>query len=213
MPQLLYAPQSRLHKTEKEKMLCGEPFLPYTKQLIDERAQCAVAVYGFNSLTNTSIMTAHGYRERHFKQIIAAARTHQSYTDCSQRYIRGFLGSNTYITTPIHCDYGYNISIGDNVNIGPHCVFLDSAMIFIGKNTKVGARVTISTLKAPTDSKALKGSNGTEVAQEVVIGENVYISDNVSIEAGVKIGNNAIIRSGSIVVVVSALVAISELAC
>lgn len=64
----------------------------------------------------------------------------ESYTDSRPRdCVGGVLGGNVNVTTPFHCDYGYNLSIGDNVNIGPHCVLLDAARIMIGKNTKVGA--------------------------------------------------------------------------
>jgi acetyltransferase-like isoleucine patch superfamily enzyme len=205
-PQPHYTPQPRAHKTEKEKMLHGEPFLQYDEQLTDERAQCTGAVYSFNSTASPSVVIARGDRERNFKRIVAAGWIHPRHMDRRPGvHVGGHLGGNVNVTTPFHCDYGYNISIGDNVNIGPHCQLLDSARIAIGRNTKIGARVTISTLKAPTDTKTLKGSNGTEIAREVLIGENVYIGDGVIIEAGVRIGNNAIIRSGSVVVRVSTI--------
>ncbi|KAF2025104.1 trimeric LpxA-like protein [Setomelanomma holmii] len=200
VPQPHYAPQSRPHKTEKEKMLAGEPFLPYDRQLMEERAQCSGVVYSFNSTANSNVHINQGELERHFKRIITAIWVPPPQDRRQAVHVGGHLGGNVNITTPFHCDYGYNISIGENVNIGPHCQLLDSARIAIGRNTKVGARVTISTIKTPTNTKSLKGSNGTEVARDVYIGENVYIGDNVTIEAGVKIGNNAIIRSGSVVI-------------
>jgi acetyltransferase-like isoleucine patch superfamily enzyme len=210
-PQPLYTPQPRAHKTEKEKMLNGEPFLQFDEQLMDERAQCTGAVYSFNSTANPSVVIARGDRERNFKRIVAAGWIHPRHMDRRPGvHVGGHLGGNVNVTTPFHCDYGYNISIGDNVNIGPHCQLLDSARIAIGRNTKIGARVTISTLKAPTDPKTLKGSNGTEIAREVFIGENVYIGDGVIIEAGVRIGNNTIIRSGSVVVRVSTTIYYTE---
>jgi bifunctional N-acetylglucosamine-1-phosphate-uridyltransferase/glucosamine-1-phosphate-acetyltransferase GlmU-like protein len=89
--------------------------------------------------------------------------------------------------------------MGENVVIGADCHLHDSARISIGRNCKIGVRVTIQTLKTPTDNKSLKGSNGTEIAQEVHIGENVYIGDNCVIEAGVHIGPNTIVRPGSVV--------------
>jgi acetyltransferase-like isoleucine patch superfamily enzyme len=185
-------------------MLHGEPFLQNDEQLMDERAQCTGAVYSFNSTASPSVVIARGDRERNFKRIVAAGWIHPRHMDRRPGvHVGGHLGGNVNVTTPFHCDYGYNISIGDNVNIGPHCQLLDSARIAIGRNTKIGARVTIETLKTPTDTKSLKGSNGTEIAREVFIGENVYIGDGVIIEAGVRIGNNAIIRAGSVVVRVS----------
>jgi acetyltransferase-like isoleucine patch superfamily enzyme len=203
-PQSHYAQQPRAHKTEKEKMLHGEPFLPYDEQLMDERAQCMGAVYSFNSTANPSVHIAGGERERNFKRIVAARWIHPHTMDRRPGVpIGGHLGGNVNVTTPFHCDYGYNLAIAENVSIGPQCQFLDSARIAIGRNTKIGARVTISTLKTPTDTKSLKGSNGTEIAREVFIGENVYIGDGVIVEAGVRIGDNAIIRAGSIVVRVS----------
>jgi acetyltransferase-like isoleucine patch superfamily enzyme len=203
-PQPHYLAQPPSFKTEKEKMLHGEPFLPYDDQLMEERAHCLGAVYSFNSTASPSVVIGRGDRERNFKRIVAAGWIHPRHMDRRPgALVGGHLGGNVNVTTPFHCDYGYNISIAENVSIGPHCQFLDSARIAIGRNTKIGARVTISTLKTPTDTKSIKGSNGTEIAKEVFIGENVYIGDGVIIEAGVKIGHNAIVRAGSVVVQVS----------
>lgn len=181
-------------------MLAGEPFLPYTDQLVDERTLCSGAVYRFNSLSNAAVQIAASERERQFEYIIAARWI---YSRPGARRVTGHLGGGINVAIPFHCDYGYNISIGDNVVIGPNSQLLDSGRIAIGRNTKLGARVTISTLKAPSDTKTLKGSKGTEIAREVYIGENVYIGDGCIIEAGVRIGNNAIVRAGSVVVRVS----------
>lgn len=174
--------------------------MPYDRQLTDERHLCTGAVNQFNSTTSAAVAIARDERGRHFKTIIAARWIPPRTTE---RHIGGHLGGNVHVTAPFHCDYGYNISIGDNVVIGPSCQLLDSARICIGRNSKIGARVTISTMKTPTDPKSLKGSNGHEIAQDVYIGENVYIGDGCIIEAGVKIGDGAIVRAGSVVVRVS----------
>jgi len=185
-------------------MLNGEPFLPNDEQLMRERSQCTNAVYAYNSTANPSVVISRGERERNFKLIVAAQWIPPRHMDHRPGAPNGaHLGGNVNVATPFHCDYGYNISIGDNVTIGAHCQLLDSARIAIGRNVKIGARVTIQTLKTPTDTHSLKGSNGMETAAEVHIGENVYIGDNVVIEAGVKIGHHAIIRSGSVVLTVS----------
>ncbi|KAH8696820.1 trimeric LpxA-like protein [Phaeosphaeriaceae sp. PMI808] len=200
-PQPHYAPQPRPLKTEKEKMMHGEPFLPHDDQLANERAQCTGAVYSFNSIANASVVISRGDCERHFKRIVAAGWILPRHIDRRPGvHVGGHLGGNVNVSTPFHCDYGYNLSIGDNVTIGANCQLLDSARIAIGRNTRIGGRVTISTLKTPTDTKSLKGSKGTEIAREVFIGENVYIGDGVIVEAGVRIGNNAIVRAGSVVV-------------
>lgn len=195
-----YSHQPLPSKSEKDKMLAGEPFLPHSEQLVDERTSCSGAVYRFNSLNNAAVQISASERERLFEYIIAARWI---YHRPGERRVNGHLGGGINVAIPFHCDYGYNISVGDNVVIGPNSQLLDSSRIAIGRNTKIGARVTISTIKAPSDTKMLKGSKGIEIAREVYIGENVYVGDGCIIEAGVRIGNNAIIRAGSVVVRVS----------
>ena len=112
----------------------------------------------------------------------------------------GHLGHGVNVSALFHCDYGYNLSIGDNAVIGPGCQLLDSGRITIGNNTKIGARVTISTLEEPTDTRSPTGSERTETARETLIGENVYIGDGCIIKGGVRNGDNAIVHAGSVVV-------------
>jgi acetyltransferase-like isoleucine patch superfamily enzyme len=187
---------SLMYRSEKDKMLAGEPFLPFDRILIDERHQCMGAQQNFNNTAYASNQFSKQTREGLFKTILAA-RWIPPRKDAND--VISHLGSNVYVVAPFTCDYGYHLNIADNVVIGSDCHLHDSARICIGRNTKIGARVTIQTLKTPTDTKSLKGSNGTEIAQEVHIGENVYIGDNCVIEAGVKIGENTIVRPGSVV--------------
>lgn len=199
-PPILFPLQSMTQKSEKEKMLAGQPFLPFDMHLANERTQCTGAVYQFNSTANPAVSIAKDERGRFFKTIVAARWIPPHTTELP---VCGHLGGNVHVATPFNCDYGYNLSIGDNVVIGAHCKLSDSARICIGRNTQIGDNVTISTIKVPTDVKALKGSNGTQVAAEVHIDENVYIGDGCIIQAGVKIGRGAIVRPGSVVVRVS----------
>ncbi|KAI0584538.1 WbbJ Acetyltransferase [Pyrenophora tritici-repentis] len=185
---------SFLHKTEKAKMLAGEPFLPFDRSLMDERHNCLVAQQHFNATINGFNQFTKHTRDNLFRSIVRAGWIGK---DASN--IVSHLGSNVNVVAPFACDYGYHLNIGDDVVIGSDCHLHDSARICIGRNTKIGVRVTIQTLKTPTDNKSLKGSKGTEVAQEVHIGENVYIGDNCVIEAGVRIGENTIVRPGSVV--------------
>ncbi|KAH8726731.1 hypothetical protein GQ44DRAFT_725910 [Phaeosphaeriaceae sp. PMI808] len=190
-------PVRSLQKTEKQKMLDGEPFMPYNTQLNDERTQCAGALYRFNNGSNAIIEVAQSIHEPSFQRIIEVRGTQRHHEESP---FGGYLGNGAHVATPFHCDYGYNVSIGDNVTIGPGCQLLDSARITIGRNTTIGARVTITTLSIPTNTKALEARNNTEVAKEVHIGENVHIGSGCTVEAGVRIGHGAIVLSGSVVV-------------
>ena len=97
------------------------------------------------------------------------------------------LGRNVYVDTPFMCDYGYNISIGDNVDIGTHCKLLDSGGITIRRNTSIRASVIIDTLKTLNEVKNTKGSRRVSVASKVHIGENVHIGANCTILPGISI--------------------------
>jgi acetyltransferase-like isoleucine patch superfamily enzyme len=140
---------------------------------------------------------ASGERAWVFERIVAAEWI---YPRAGQRHVTGHLGHGVNVSAPFHCDYEYNLSIGDNAVLGPGCQLLDSGRIVIGKNTKIGARVTISTLEEPIDTRPLEESESTETAREVYIGENVYVGDGSVVKGGVRIGDNAIVRAGSVVV-------------
>ncbi|PVH99613.1 trimeric LpxA-like protein, partial [Periconia macrospinosa] len=184
---------------EKEKMLSGEPFQPFSTQLVTERETCKSAVYRFNNADNPQKDITRESRDVLFRAILAARWT-LAYSEVGKSPPCGHLGREVYVDTPFMCEYGYNLSIGDNVDIGTSCKFLDSGRISIGRNSSVGANVTIDTQRTPTDCKGLKGSRRTAVAAEIHIGENVHISSNCTILAGVRIGAGAIIHPGSVVV-------------
>ena len=50
-------------------------------------------------------------------------------------------GTGVWIETPFFCDYGENISIGENTFVNTNCMFLDDNLITIGKNGLVAPSV------------------------------------------------------------------------
>ncbi len=106
-------------------------------------------------------------------------------------------GVRPYIEPPFRCDYGSNISIGDNFYANFDCIMLDTANIKIGDNVFFGPKVNIYTachpIYAPVRNEQL------EYAKEVTIGDDVWIGGNVTINPGVHIGSNVVIGSGSVV--------------
>ncbi|KAI4666110.1 uncharacterized protein J4E78_003577 [Alternaria triticimaculans] len=160
---------STMYRSEKDKMLAGEPFNPFDKALMQERHLSAQAQSYFNGKVNPSNVLSSHTVDHFFKQILNAGKRGEE-----GRRIETHMAETCHVAAPFACDYGYHLSLGENVVIGADCRFHDSARIAIGRNCKIGVRVTIQTLKTPTDTKSPKGSNGgTEVAQEVLIGENV----------------------------------------
>lgn len=89
--------------------------MPYSTQLVDYRRQCAAVLHRFNNTVGAVPEVVQCMRERHFRTAIEAAWTQPR---CGDRLVGGELGCSTHIATPFHCDYGYNVSVGDNVMIG-----------------------------------------------------------------------------------------------
>lgn len=113
------------------------------------------------------------------------------------RNIFAHVGKNITINKPFHCDYGCNISVGDNFYMNYDCIFLDVNKITIGNNVFIAPRVSIFTAGHPID-KDIRNEL-LEYGKEVVIGDDVWIGGNVVINPGVTIGSNVVIGSGSVV--------------
>lgn len=109
----------------------------------------------------------------------------------------GRVGQAPYIEPPFRCDYGSNITIGDNFYANFDCIMLDTAQIKIGNNVFFGPKVNIYTachpIYAPVRNELF------EYSKEVTIGDDVWIGGNVTINPGVHIGNNVVIGSGAVV--------------
>ncbi|WP_374124046.1 sugar O-acetyltransferase, partial [Leptotrichia hongkongensis] len=107
------------------------------------------------------------------------------------------IGKNVHFEPTFRCEFGFNISIGDNFYANFDCVMLDGGGIEIGNNVLFGPRVGIYTSNHSTDAE--ERINGGCYAKPVKIGNNVWIGAGVHINQGVTIGNNTIIGSGSVV--------------
>ena len=55
----------------------------------------------------------------------------------------GSLGEGVWLEKPFRCNYGDNISIGENTFINCDCIFSDDNRITIGKNVMIAPRVQL----------------------------------------------------------------------
>lgn len=101
-------------------------------------------------------------------------------------------------------DYNYsypnNISLGDNVHIGPG-VFIDAAgIVMIGDGTIIAPDVKIysRTHNFHHDLKAVPFDN-VFITAPVCIGKYVWIGTSVIILPGVNVGDGAVVGAGSVV--------------
>lgn len=109
----------------------------------------------------------------------------------------GAYSKGCQIILPFRCDLGKNIFLDENVFINMDFLALDEGEIHIGKNTRLGPRVSIYTAIHPLD--VFVRNQALETCKAVIIEENVWIGGSVIINGGVTIGKGSVIGSGSVV--------------
>ncbi|KAG6610780.1 Maltose O-acetyltransferase [Phytophthora cinnamomi] len=109
----------------------------------------------------------------------------------------GAKGRDCFIERPFHCDYGYNIRLGDDVYLNVGCVLLDVCPITIGDRVLLAPNVQLYTASHPLCPK--KRAAKLEIGKPITIEDDAWIGGNVVIVPGVRIGHGAVIGAGSVV--------------
>lgn len=109
----------------------------------------------------------------------------------------GKMGRDVIITPPFWCDYGYNITLGDNFYSNHNMIITDGAKVTFGDNVFVAPNCCFTTAEHSIDPEQRKA--GIELAKPITIGSNVWIGAGSTILAGVTIGDNTVIGAGSVV--------------
>lgn len=160
---------------EKEKAAKGYLYDDNCDEMVKERQAAKDLCYDFNSLRPSD-------------------------TEGQRRIMEKLLGktSNNYaFVSPFWCDYGYNISIGENFFANHNCVILDGATVTFGDNVFIGPNCCFSTAGHPFDVETRDA--GLEIALPITVGNSVWIGAGVIVVPGVSIGDGTIIGAGSVV--------------
>ena len=160
---------------QKERMLAGLPYKAWMDGLSQERLENKKKIFAFNHLEPDKIEE----KEKLLKEIL------------------GKTGKYVNIEVPFHCDYGYNIEVGENFFANYNFTVLDVGKVRIGANAQIAPNVSIYTAGHPIhpDSR----NSGYEYGISITIGDNDWIGGNACIMPGVTIGNNVVIGAGSVV--------------
>jgi maltose O-acetyltransferase len=163
-------------KTHKQKMLAGELYLGNDKELLAERHHAQRLLARYNGVPDSD----HDLRSALLRDLLNA------------------VGEGTLVLPTFTCDYGYNISLGRNVFINYHCIFLDCAPIFIGDDVQIGPAVQLYTAQHPIDAQVRR--SGLESASPIRIGNEVWLGGGAMVLPGVTVGDRSIVGAGSVVV-------------
>lgn len=161
--------------TEKEKMLKGMLYICEDKELAQDGVKCQLLTYEYNNTT-----------------VLDSARRQEIINELFKH-----VGKNPIIMPSFRCDYGCNISIGDNFFANYDCIIIDVCDVNIGNDVFLAPRVCIYTAAHPIDAEIR--NTHLEYGKPVTIGNSVWIGGNTVINPGVTIGNNVVIGSGSVV--------------
>ena len=113
------------------------------------------------------------------------------------RQLFGRTGGTFCIHSPFHCDFGSQISIGDDFTGNFNLTILDEAPVTIGDHVFIGPNVGIYTVThalLPDQRNA-----GVMRSLPITIGDNVWIGGNCVVMQGVTIGYGTVIGAGSVV--------------
>lgn len=160
---------------EKEKMLAGKPYLAFGEELLAERQAAKELIFEFNTLHPGKIEQRNKIIQRLF----------------------GKTGKNFVIEPPFRCDYGYNISVGENFYANYNCTIIDCARVIIGDNAFIAPNVSLFTAGHPVHPDVR--NTQLEYAAPILIGNNVWLGGGAIVNPGVTIGDNTVIGSGSVV--------------
>ena len=161
--------------TEREKSLCGMLYSPADPELRALHLRVKKLFGKYNKIDPAN--------EKKLNKLI--------------RKILGKTGEKVHVQPPFYCDYGCNITVGENFFANYGCIILDVNKVTIGKNCMLAPAVKI--LSATHPVLASERYNGVELGLPVTIGDNCWIGGGAIINPGVTLGNNVVVASGAVV--------------
>ncbi len=161
--------------TDWEKMQAGEIYNDFAADLFDRRVEAKKLFRAYNRLEDDEVDKRNDIMRRLFKSV----------------------GKNVWIEPDFRCEFGKNISIGNDVYINFGCVILDCGQVRIGDNTLIGPNVGLFSGNHTTDAK--ERAAGGLIPKPITIGARVWLCGNVTVVPGVTIGDDTIIGAGSVV--------------
>lgn len=161
--------------TEWERMQKGLVYNDFDQDLFNKRVEAKKLFKAYNKTDDEEIDLRNKIMKQLFKNV----------------------GENVWIEPDFRCEFGKNITIGDNVYINFGCIILDCSEVTIGSHTLLGPNIGLYAANHSTD--ATERINGGCYGKPIHIGNNVWLGGDVKVLQGVTIEDNTIIGAGSIV--------------
>jgi maltose O-acetyltransferase len=162
-------------KTEWEKMQVGEIYNDFDKDLFNRRVEAKKLFREYNRTEDEETDKRNDLMQRLFKSV----------------------GENVWIEPDFRCEFGKNITIGNDVYINFGCVILDCGPVTIGNQVLIGPNVGFYDANHALDAQ--ERMDGALLPGSITIGNRVWIGGGTIILPNVHIGDDTVIGAGSIV--------------
>ncbi|AVX03062.1 sugar O-acetyltransferase [Maritalea myrionectae] len=172
-------------RSDKERMLAGEPTLSGDPELLEIAARARRACHAFNF--------AHPDDETRMDHL---------------RPIFGEIGDPVWIEPPFYIDFGELAKIGSKVFINTNCSILDGGGVTIGDDVLIAPNVQIMAAGHPIKASERmvypfedepERMNFVNLAGPIKIGNGCWIGAGAIILPNVTIGDRAVIGAGAVV--------------
>jgi maltose O-acetyltransferase len=160
--------------SEREKMVAGEMYDPFDRDLVAARQRARDLCHELNASREAEVEKR--------RQILIE--------------LFGAGGDTVWMQPPFFCDYGWNILLGERVYFNFNCVVLDVSPVRIGDYTMFGPNVQIYTATHPMNAELRRLQ---EFSKPIAIGSDVWVGGAAIICPGVSIGSRSVIGAGSVV--------------
>lgn len=162
-------------KSEKQKMLDGELYFAGDPVLVAER----IAARRLLVQLNTMVLDD----DDNYREVLSALLP-----NCSD---------TVNVQPPFYCDYGTNITCGENTFFNFDCVVLDVAPVKIGRNGFFAPKVQLLTAHHPLNHA--ERCSMAEQGSPITIGDDCWLGGGVIVCPGVEIGDRCVIGAGAVV--------------
>ena len=159
--------------SEREKMLAGERYNIFDRDLEERRREVEALIRRFN------LAESEPERRTILEQVL------------------GHVGRGAVVEPPFSFKYGWGLHIGDRVYLNSYCTIIDNGGVHIGDRVSAGPMVQIYTAAHPLQAE--ERFQGWEVAKRVVIGDDVWLGGGAIVLPGVTIGPRAVVGAGAVV--------------
>ena len=161
--------------TEWDKMQEHQIYDDFDADLFDRRVEAKKLFKEFNRTTDDEAEKRQEIMRKLFKKV----------------------GERVYMEPNFTCEFGKNITLGNDLYINFGCTLLDCGQITIGNNTRLGPNGSRYSANHSLDAKdRIAGALSPE---PITIGDRVWIGGGSTILSGVTIGDDTVIGAGSVV--------------